>query len=321
MEIQQIEHIDDEAYMALVQQFGGIFNSTSWLKIFDSRLVLFGIYSSDNKLEGAFFVYKEMRGPIAFYRTPPFTPHIGLIANKKALNTSKSLSETKKIMDVVATFFGAKKMSLVHCKLPSNQTDTQPFVWHKFKLSVTNSYRIHLAQEIKQIEEHMSPEHRNHLAKAIRDGITCEQTTDYTLVQGMVEQTMSRKSNAVDTHHMQKILFDFATPENSFAFVSKKGELVIGAAFCIFDKETCYYLLGGYHSKERHAGSGILCIYNSILHAKKTGLSTFDFEGSMLPEVEKFFRGFGPELYPIFGFQKAWIPLEILFKFRKRQLF
>jgi hypothetical protein len=321
LKIQQIEHIEDEHYSSFAMQYGGVFNSNSWLKLFDSRLVLFGIFNHDNQLEGAFIVFCEKRGPFTFYRTPPFTPHIGLIVRQKARNTSKALSETKNIINLIATFFGEKKMSLIHCKLPPNQIDTQPFVWQKFKLSVTNSYRINLAQEVKQIEEHMSPEHRNILNKAIKDGITCEETRDFKIVEELVQQSMTRKKAIPDSHHIQKILFEFANPENSFAFVSKRNDVVIGAAFCIMDKETCYYLLGGYDSKERHTGSGIMCIYNSILHAKKSGLSTFDFEGSMLPEVEKFFRGFGPELYPIFGFQKAWMPLELLLKFRKRQLF
>jgi hypothetical protein len=41
----------------------------------------------------------------------------------------------------------------------------------------------------------------------------------------------------------------------------------------------------------------------------------------MLKGVEKFFRSFGPELVPYFTINKASLPLEILLKFKKRELF
>ena len=42
----------------------------------------------------------------------------------------------------------------------------------------------------------------------------------------------------------------------------------------------------------------VILEFPSIEKAKELGCSTFDFEGSMLKGVEKFFRGFGPELVP-----------------------
>jgi hypothetical protein len=52
------------------------------------------------------------------------------------------------------------------------------------------------------------------------------------------------------------------------------------------------------------------------------GIKYFDFEGSMLPQIEIFFRGFGGQLVPYYNrINKAKLPLEILLKFYKRELF
>jgi len=39
-------------------------------------------------------------------------------------------------------------------------------------------------------------------------------------------------------------------------------------------------------------------IHEGILWADKTGLKCFDFEGSMIPAVESFYRQFGGKLQP-----------------------
>jgi len=41
----------------------------------------------------------------------------------------------------------------------------------------------------------------------------------------------------------------------------------------------------------------------------------------MLPEVERFFRGFGGDLVPYFTVNKAWLPLEFMLKLLKREQF
>lgn len=104
-------------------------------------------------------------------------------------------------------------------------------------------------------------------------------------------------------------------------------ERAVGIVSCSFPfsatdiSKTTYYLLGGYDPATKHGGAGILCMWQSILHAKGVGLDTFDFEGCMLPEVERFFRGFGADLVPYFTVNKAWLPLEFMLKIFKRERF
>ena len=62
-------------------------------------------------------------------------------------------------------------------------------------------------------------------------------------------------------------------------------------------------------------------MWQSILHAKKLGIEVFDFEGSMLVEVEKYFREFGGELVPYYTVNKAGLPIEMLMKFKLRNRF
>lgn len=42
--------------------------------------------------------------------------------------------------------------------------------------------------------------------------------------------------------------------------------------------------------------AGAFCLWNIISETKKIGCKEFDFLGSSVPDIEKYFRGFGPEL-------------------------
>ena len=68
------------------------------------------------------------------------------------------------------------------------------------------------------------------------------------------------------------------------------------AAFFVWDDDRMYYLVG---ASDPHASGGAMSVI--LWHAIQLAASQrlmFDFEGSMIPTVEKFFRGFGGRLEP-----------------------
>lgn len=86
--------------------------------------------------------------------------------------------------------------------------------------------------------------------------------------------------------------------------LSKRSERVIFAAkdeddsikstlYLVYDERTAYLLVSGQYSKNR---SNYALIAHAINWALSRGLD-FDFEGSMIPNVERFFKGFGGEKY------------------------
>ena len=167
----------------------------------------------------------------------------------------------------------------------------------------------------------MSEERRRNVRKAIKDGLIVKQVDDFGIVKFLILKTFSRQKMTVSENHLDKIFLEFAAKENSFAFVTFAKEKPIAATFCIYDKDTAYYLLGGYDYETKHHGAGASAMWEAIKYTKKLGLKYFDFEGSMVPQIERYFRGFGGQLTPYYRINKAKLPLEILLKFFKRELF
>lgn len=320
MEIKQIENTRDEAYLQLVSECGTLFHQPEWLALGGASLKLYGIYTPGG-LTGAFFAEESTRLGIRLTRVPSFTPHCGLIFRTQASNASKALSEEKKMASVVAQFADRHAFGITSLSFPPTFRDMQPFAWRSFKTVVQYTYQFDLTPSGWSPENNMSPEHRNLVRKALKDGLVCKQVNDYSIIESLVLKSFDRKQATISRTKLSDILHRFARPVNSYAFVTYKGDIPVSTAFCVYDGRAAYYLLGGYDPSHKHAGAGILCLQQCIDHAKESGLQLFDFEGSMLPEVEKFFRGFGAALVPYYVANKAWWPLEVLLKWRKRSWF
>ncbi len=252
---------------------------------------------------------------------PPFTPNCGLFYINPGENITSKHSFDKKVLTSFADFLNSQNALVKSIALPEYVVDTQPFFWKNFKVIPHYTYQLSLNKEIDNIYENFSPERKKSIRKAIKDGITVEKTDNYQLVFDLVLKTFSRKEKKINAHLLHKILFNFSTPHNSFAFTAYQNNIPIAAAFCLFDKHKAYYLLGGYDNKNKHHGAGPLCMLECIKYAQNLKLPVFDFEGSMLPEVEKYFRDFGGELKPYYTIHKAAKCTEILLKFVKPNIF
>jgi lipid II:glycine glycyltransferase (peptidoglycan interpeptide bridge formation enzyme) len=76
------------------------------------------------------------------------------------------------------------------------------------------------------------------------------------------------------------------------------------AAFIVWEEYSSYYIAGGGDSQLRSSGAHSLVLWEAIKHASQF-TDTFDFEGSMIPGVERFFREFGAKQTPYFTISKG----------------
>lgn len=302
-------------------EYGGVFCSLEWLSQYDQRIQICGIYNKDNALIGAFNLYRGSLFGARHIKTAPYTPNIGLFYVNSSSNSSKRTSFDKAVIKLIADYVSGLSWSVVTLPLPSNIVDVQPFLWHKFKVSWQYTYLLDLTLDETELRAGMSPERRNEIKKAEKDGIVCELSNDYTEVQQIVEKTFARTKLSVEKSDLENLLFKYCNPLNSFAFLSKHNTEVVAASLVIHDHKKAYYILGGYDQALKHGGAGALAVWNAILHAKNLGLSVFDFEGSQIPQVEKYFREFGGAITPSAYVLKAKLWLELLLKFAERDKF
>lgn len=321
MNVRPLMATERAAYDELASRHGTLFNRLDWLELFGDRMRICGLYDGGGTLVGGMSIFQERRLGLRIWRRAPFTPTCGPFFSPKAKNPVAILEERRAALESMAEY--AEREAPAICMLPLAREiqDALPFFWRGYKVVPLVTYLLDLSLSPDQIRKNMSPDRRNDVSKAVRDGLVVRQTTDMAVVRDLVLSTFGRQRKFVDRARLEGILFRYSNPANSYAFATYREEKPVAACFVIHDSRTAYYLLGGYRTEERHHGAGALAVVEAIGHAQKLGLRTFDFEGSVIPPIERFFRGFGGRPTPYLTVNKAWWPLEMGLKFRNRNFF
>ncbi|MEW6668912.1 MAG: GNAT family N-acetyltransferase [Thermodesulfobacteriota bacterium] len=321
MKVAPLQESDFAAYGALAEECGTVFNSTKWLSLFGESVEPVGIYSNSHTLIGGFHLYTKRQFGLTVCRNAPFTPHCGPFLKVTAKNPVAIMDTWKKALKLMAKYIHDKRLPVVSVALDKKIVDMQPFIWEHHRVTPQYTYTIDLDLPIEAILRNMSPDRRNDIKKGERTGLNVRMIDRYDAVKTMVCQSFSRQNRSVDTIHLDAVLSRFAETGNSFAFLAGIDDVPIAASFCVHDRETAFYLLGGYAQHGKHRSAGPLACWEAIKHAKRLGLKTFDFEGSMVPDIEHYFRGFGGRLVPYYRVTKAMLPIEMVLKLFKRGLF
>ena len=300
----------------------GVFASKEWLSIYGDAITLMGIYKDEHQLIGGFYYLNTKKFGFTFLKLPPYTPHCGLFFLSEGTNPSSLNNFRKEVMNEVCAFFSNQKNTLTVLAFPSSIIDFQPFIWRKYKVIPNYTYRINLEKSMEDIKSNFDSKNRNVISKAIKeDVVVTESALGKEELFNFFINSLHKTDATIYESELKNVFMKFADNTNSFSLEAKKNNELLGVVFCVFDKNTCYYLLGGVDKKFGIQGINNLLIQKSIEKAKDLGCKIFDFEGSMLKGVEKFFRSFGGDLVPYYTVNKASLPLEILLKFKKRELF
>ncbi len=315
------KEISISAYSSIAVSHIGVLGSVEWLSIYDN-VTCVGIYNNSEQLIGGFYYLKVKKFGFDFIKLPPYSPYCGLFFVNESKNKSAKNDATKEIMTEVSQYISRQKAALCILAFPSEILDLQPLFWDKYKVIPNYTYRIDLSKSIEEIKSNFDSKNRNKINKSLKEDLIIEENAlDKDIQFDFFESFLSSTGANVYENVLKNIVTKFSNQNNSFCFSAKKNNELLGAVFCIYDKNTCYYILAAVNKNSGVQGVNNLLVQKSIEKAKDFGCRIFDFEGSMIKGVEKFFRSFGPELIPYFTVNKAILPLEILLKFKKRELF
>ena len=165
---------DLSRYNALSRKSGTIFNSANWLSLFGNDIKAVGIYNNNDELIGGFHLYIEKRFGLKICRDAPYTPHCGPFLKITSKNRVAIMDTWKKTISLMAEYIENLRLPLVSISLDKPVTDMQPFIWKSYKVTPRYTYLIDLTASVDDILRNMSPERRNDIKKAEKNGINVE---------------------------------------------------------------------------------------------------------------------------------------------------
>jgi hypothetical protein len=186
------------------------------------------------------------------------------------------------------------KFDYLSYTLPPSFTNWLPFAQCGYRATLRTTYVIDDLDDLDAVKRAMSDKCRNTIRKA--EKLVAVETDGHAdRLVAMIDSTFARQGRRNPWGHelLERVV--------EAVHAHGAGEILTavdaaGAAHAsmllVYDADRSYYLTGGMDSVLRSSGADSLLVWKAIQRAAER-VRVFDFEGSMIPGVARFFRGFG----------------------------
>ncbi|MDR3250374.1 MAG: GNAT family N-acetyltransferase [Tannerella sp.] len=201
-------------------------------------------------------------------------------------------------------------------------TDWLPFYWAGFSQTTRYTYKLNNISDLNTLLLNMSQQTRRNIRNAEEESIEVKRgisIKDFLKVQALTFERQDKK-NIQSSRTLTKVI--------KTARKSGQGELFGGydregnlhaVAFVVWQKSSAYYIAGGGDPEFRSSGAHSLVLWEAIKYVSQY-TDVFDFEGSMIQGVERFFREFGAIQTPYFKITKGYLGFRdrVLIKIKRK---
>ena len=282
---------------------GTIFTTPDWLEAVAPGRWQYLTLKSKNSLKICMPIILSKKMGFSVCNMPPFTQSLGILLpyheGKYAEILTKNINYTSELIPSIP------KSSFFRQRLHPSLTSWLPFYWEGYNQSTRYTYVIEDLEDLEKTWKAFRSNIRQEIRKA-KKSLQIKQDDDFELLSRCIESTYARQ---------KKSNFDFKTLKRVFKtcknlncgkiFLAKNKENEIcGAIFIVWDKKSAYYIAGGSPKKVRTSGAMPLLLWEAIQFASGV-TKQFNFEGSMIKSIEKFFRSFGGRQVPYLEITKT----------------
>lgn len=254
---------------------------------------------------------------------PPLTQTLGPWFKPSSAKSARALAQQKKWMEALIAQLPA------FAKFSQNWHYTQrnwlPFHWRGFQQTTRYTYVLEDLSDLERVWDGMDQNIRTDIRKAsARFGLRMQARGDIDDFLSLNGKVFERQGKTLPyTASLVRRLHEACVERNACRLFIAEDEFgrKHAGVFLVWDRESAYYLLGGGDPELRSSGATSLCLWEAIQFAAKV-TKRFDFEGSMLEPVERFFRAFGAQQTPYFQVSRigsrTWAALEAVRSLRAR---
>jgi lipid II:glycine glycyltransferase (peptidoglycan interpeptide bridge formation enzyme) len=205
----------------------------------------------------------------------------------------KTLSWDKKITEELISQFPAT--DFFQQNFHHSIQNWLPFYWHDFQQTTSYTYLIENTSPKSLLQNCETDIRRRRRRKAKKAGIKVIETQDVESFYKLNKKTFARKDRKIP-YSLQffKKVFIACHKHNACKIILavNSNETIVAGGFFVEDYNTVYYLMGGIDPEYKDLGAMDLLLHNYIVETLDRG-KNFDFEGSMIESIEKYFRSFG----------------------------
>jgi hypothetical protein len=235
---------------------------------------------------------------------PSVTHRLGILfapSNAKPVEVqSNNQALAKELIDRLGDTAG------FHQNFHENFTDWLPFSWRGFNQTTRYTYVLEDIADVNVLWNNVRSRARTEIRKAQKLGIRTKDDLDLEQFLEVIRKTFARQNSPGYDDEMIRRL-DAACSKNAgrriFGGVDRHGR-VHAVVYVAWVGNTAYALMGGADPELRQSNAYRLICWEAMTFASSIA-RRFDLTGSMMPQVESTFRGFGAKQVPYFSITKV----------------
>lgn len=257
-----------------------------------------------NQIKSIFPVVKHNKLAFTFCKMPKYTQYLGVLMPKMKGKYAHRLSKSHRIMDELIQKL--PKSSYYNFRLHFSISNWLPFYWRGFRQTTNYTYLLNNIKEHDKIWQGM----RSNIRRAIRKAKDVVEVVESDNIETLIElhrMTLKRKNRNLSNYEVEcinRIFSACSKRERCVLLLAKdKNNKVHSSQLFIWDDRMAYYLIGGNNPDFMSSGAAPYVMWEGIKYVSTT-VDRFNFEGSMIYSVERFFRGFGAKQIRYFNIKK-----------------
>jgi len=253
---------------------------------------------------------RQTRRGFSYLIMPPLTQTLGPWLRPSTAKYANVLAEQKDLLTELIQ--GLPPFDYFEQNFHYSISNWLPFYWQGYQQTTKYTYVLEDIKDEQKVWNGMSPNIKTDIKKAaerfnlqVRTDLGIEDFWEINELSFKRQgksfpysyEVVRRLDEACQRHNARKIFFAVDPLERIHA-----------AVYLVWDEQAAYYLMGGSDPALRSSGANSFLIWETIRFAA-TVTSCFDFEGSMMEPVERFFRAFGARQKPYFRVFKINSPV------------
>jgi lipid II:glycine glycyltransferase (peptidoglycan interpeptide bridge formation enzyme) len=182
-----------------------------------------------------------------------------------------------------------------------------PFYWRGYDQTTYYSYVLNDLTNLELLYNNFSSACKRQIKKAIKNKVNVIESNDLKRFIALQDKTFFRQkriSTIKDNYFFELDSYLNKKGKRKIFIAQDKLGNDLAAVYLVWDENCSYYLAGGGDSKFRNSGAGNLCMWHAIKFASSVS-KIFDFEGSMIKNINKYFSTFGAVQKEYFSVRKS----------------
>lgn len=262
------------------------------------------LVGSFNDVQAFMPYFKKRKMKFEIITVPPLTPYIGpWIHYPEGQKEATRLSYEKKVMEQLINQL-PKTDKFIQYFHP-DVTNWLPFYWSGFVQSTRYTYILDDLTNADVLYQNLQGNIRREIAKAEKT-LTIREANSVEELHRLKENDYRSKGEELNysSAYFNRVFEKLQQKEACKVWVAEKDGVTIASILIAWDDESAYYLSGAANPKFKSSGAMSLLLWTSILFSAGV-TNQFNFEGSMIEPIERFFRAFGAKQTPYFEIRKT----------------